>query len=66
MENDKRFLLLQLNDALFPIGAYTQSGGLETYIQKDLVCSVEDAARYLRNRLRFSVLYGELLPARLA
>jgi len=57
---------LQLNDALFPIGAYTQSGGLETYIQKGLVCSFETASSFLRNRLRFAVLYGELLPARLA
>ena len=29
----KKFLLLQVNDALFPIGAYSHSYGLETYIQ---------------------------------
>ena len=27
----KKFLLLQVNDALFPIGAYSHSYGLETY-----------------------------------
>ena len=33
----KKFLLLQVNDALFPIGAYSHSYGLETYIQKNLL-----------------------------
>ena len=31
-----KFLLLQVNDALFPIGGYSHSYGLETYIQKGL------------------------------
>lgn len=32
-EEDALFLLLELNDALFPIGAYAHSYGLETYVQ---------------------------------
>ena len=32
----RRFFLLQVNDALFPIGGYSHSQGLETYIQQVL------------------------------
>ena len=31
--SEKQFYLLQVNDALFPIGGYSHSQGLETYIQ---------------------------------
>jgi len=30
------FYLLQISDPLFPIGGFTQSYGLETYVQKGL------------------------------
>ena len=33
-EGTAKFFLLQVNDALFPIGGYSHSYGLETYIQK--------------------------------
>lgn len=33
----RRFFLLQVNDALFPIGGYSHSQGLETYIQQGRV-----------------------------
>ena len=36
-EGTAKFFLLQVNDALFPIGGYSHSYGLETYIQKGLV-----------------------------
>lgn len=65
-EQEKQFLLLQINDALFPIGGYSHSYGLETYIQKELVSDEESAAEYIRNNLRFSVCFNELLLARLA
>lgn len=60
------FLLLQINDSLFPIGAYSHSYGLETYIQRGLVHNGATAATYIRNRLRFNFLYTDLLAARLA
>lgn len=62
----KRFLLLQVNDALFPIGAYSHSYGLETYIQKYLVTSTEDAWRFLYPRMRYGFCCNEFLSARLA
>ena len=35
--SELNFYLLQINDALFPIGAYSHSQGLETYIQRGIV-----------------------------
>ena len=62
----KKFLLLQVNDALFPIGAYSHSYGLETYIQKDLLTSLEDVWEFLYQRMCCSFCYNELLSVRLA
>ena len=41
----RRFFLLQVNDALFPIGGYSHSQGLETYIQQGIVHDEETAAK---------------------
>lgn len=62
----KDFLLLQVNDALFPVGGYSHSYGLETYIQKDLVCDEKTALQYISHNLRYSFCYTELLAVRLA
>lgn len=43
----RRFFLLQVNDALFPIGGYSHSQGLETYIQQGIVHDEETAAEYI-------------------
>lgn len=43
----RRFFLLQVNDALFPIGGYSHSQGLETYIQQGSVCDEKTAAEYI-------------------
>ena len=40
----RRFFLLQVNDALFPIGGYSHSQGLETYIQQGSVCDEKTAS----------------------
>ena len=63
---EARFLLLQINDSLFPIGGYSHSYGLETYIQKGLVSDGNTARLYIENRLRYSLLYTDLLAVRLA
>lgn len=66
LNDDLPLILLQINDALFPIGGYTQSYGLETYIQKDIVHDVETAKSYLTHTLRYNVKYTELLALSLA
>ena len=65
-DRNKRFLLLQINDALFPIGGYSHSYGLETYIQKNLVTDTETAWEFIIRRLRYGFCYNELLTARLS
>jgi urease accessory protein len=55
-----------MNDALFPIGGFAHSYGLETYIQRGLVRDASTAAAYLRANLRESFSCGDLLCAALA
>jgi urease accessory protein len=63
---EKRFLLLQVNDALFPIGAYSHSYGLETYIQKNLVSNALQAKEFIFSRLVNGFCYSEFLTVKLA
>jgi urease accessory protein len=58
--------LLQINDAAFPIGGYSHSYGLESYIQFGLVKDAQTAADYIRRNLDGPFLFSELLPARIA
>ena len=64
--SDKLFYLLQVNDALFPIGGYSHSQGLETYIQKGIVRDEKTAEEYILQKLRWSLTYTDLLAVRLA
>ena len=49
---DKKYLLLQINDAAFPIGSYTHSYGLETYIQKNLIKNSNDVYEYIKTNAK--------------
>jgi urease accessory protein len=60
------FLLLQLNDATFPIGSYSLSWGLETFVQQGIVRDTISAHQYIKAELESSFLYSELLPVRFA
>lgn len=64
--NKTQFYLLQVNDALFPIGGYSHSMGLETYIQKDIVHDEATAAQYIENKLRWNLAYTDVLAVRLS
>lgn len=62
----KHYLLLQINDALFPIGGYSHSYGLETYIQKGIVKDAKTARAYIRSMLLHSFCQNELLTVAMA
>lgn len=51
--------ILQICDSLFPVGAFTLSNGLETYVQHDIITSPQGLEEYLHSYI--SVLpYNEL------
>ena len=60
------FELLQLNDSTFPIGAYTLSWGLETFVQQKIIYDSQSALEYLESEISSSFLTNELLPVRLS
>lgn len=62
----KKYLLLQLNDSLFPIGGYSHSYGLETYIQKGIVYDGKSAENYIQKKLIQNLAYSDFLAIRLA
>lgn len=65
-DDQKEFFLLQVNDPTFPIGAYSHSFGLETYIVKELITSPEETLEYLKNYLTTTFLYTDFLSVHLA
>jgi urease accessory protein len=56
---ESRIALLQAFDPLFPTGAYTMSGGMETYTQKGLVNDKPALVSYLK-ALIYILPYGDL------
>lgn len=64
-EGTAKFFLLQVNDALLPIGGYSHSYGLETYIQKGIVHDEDSAEEFIHKRLEYNFLYNEFLAVRL-
>jgi len=60
------FYLLRISDPLLPIGGFTQSYGLETYVQKGIVHDAGSAQKYLSSYLQNNFLYNDLLAVRLA
>lgn len=59
-------LLQQICDSVFPIGAYSHSYGLETFIQLDIVHDAVTAQAFVHDQIRYPLTYTELLGMRLA
>ncbi len=59
-------LLQQICDSVFPIGAYSHSWGLETYIQRGDIADVESAWGFVRAQVAYPLTYTEMLGMRLA
>ena len=53
--------LLHLSDPTLPVGAYTHSNGLETYVQQGLISNGSSAAAYVRNMLEHNLPYNDAL-----
>lgn len=62
----KRLLLLQITDSVFPIGAYSHSYGLETYVQNGSVADVNQAQAFIRNFIDCSLTGTDLAAIRFA
>ena len=58
--------LLQISDSVFPIGAYSHSFGLETYVQKGLVHDTDSSLKFISAWFKNSFLYTDLLAVSLA
>ncbi len=51
--------LLQINDSVFPIGSFTHSYGLETYIHKGIVHNSATTKTYAKRMLRYNMYYND-------
>lgn len=51
--------LMQINDSVFPIGGFTHSYGLETYITKGIVKDSKSAKEYAKSMLEYSFFYND-------
>lgn len=66
MQNTFLGRLLHLADPTLPIGGYTHSNGLETYVQNGLVCDKESANQYVRHNLWYNLKYNDAALMKLA
>lgn len=57
--------MIQISDSLFPIGAFTLSNGLETFVEKGIVTSEQDLERYVADYMKIFP-YNDLAAMMLA
>ncbi|ARK24615.1 urease accessory protein UreF [Sporosarcina sp. P37] len=58
--------LFQLCDSNFPVGSFSQSFGLETYIQKDIVTDADTFSDWLNVYVHEQLAYADGLAVRIA
>lgn len=58
--------LFQIHDSAFPIGSYTQSYGMETYIQEDTIRTKEDLIDYCTSFLYHNLVRGDAIIIQVA
>lgn len=66
IENTYLGSLLHLADPTLPIGGYTHSNGLETYVQDEAVNSVISAKEFVTNMLMYNIKYNDASFLKLA
>ncbi|GGK89169.1 urease accessory protein UreF [Rufibacter glacialis] len=66
MENHYLISLLHLSDPTLPIGGFSHSNGLETYIQKGTVNDAASAEGYIKSMLTNNIKYNDAAFVRLA
>ncbi|QFZ55308.1 urease accessory protein UreF [Oceanihabitans sp. IOP_32] len=59
MKTDALLSLLHVADPNLPIGGYSHSNGLETYVQNDMVTDKESALEFLQNMLHNNILHND-------
>ncbi|WP_257350385.1 urease accessory protein UreF [Pseudalkalibacillus decolorationis] len=53
--------LFQIHDSAFPIGSYTQSFGMETYIQQNLITTKQELVDYCKSYLFYNLACGDAI-----
>lgn len=66
MNNTSLLSLLQLSDPALPIGGFSHSAGLETYVQQGLVHNRATAAEFITGQLAQNLLYTDAAYVSLA
>ncbi|MFC4401935.1 urease accessory protein UreF [Gracilibacillus xinjiangensis] len=62
----KFLYLMHIHDSAFPIGTYTHSFGMETYIQEDKLRTKEDLFQFCLNYMKENIGYTDGIFAKLA
>ncbi|MFR9650586.1 MAG: urease accessory protein UreF [Rikenellaceae bacterium] len=66
MRLDLLTTLLHLSDPTLPIGGYAHSCGLESYVQRGVVCDEATAKEFIRNSLHYNAKFNDAIYLRLA